>query len=333
MTRNTSPARPVDAVRLPGRHVGLARRAGFVRRNGFTLVELLVVIGIIVLLIAILLPVAGRVRVAAQTAATRSAISALAGAIERYHADERSYPGLFSNAELAAGKSLTYSGGSGGGAELTSSENLVGSLVGGFEASASMGTPDSAKLDASTTIGKGPMSFSPSVVARKRRPAYIEAGPGNLLPSAPYGGSGVAADHEVPGVAGGTKDSAFPEFYDAYSTPRPLIYLRANVSTAVSTSNPLCGPIATKTTTNQYSTYELNYYKRGAAGDFPGDFNWGSSADEYYKDELEYLANPVTYNASTPAASTPRGQDKYILISAGADRIFGTKDDLFYGGN
>lgn len=93
------------------------------RPAGFTLIELLVVIGIITLLLSILLPVVGRVQVQAQSAKTQSTIAAIAGRDGTLLLDEKSYPGLYSNAQIAAGVAVTFtSAPPGAGTRLTMSE-------------------------------------------------------------------------------------------------------------------------------------------------------------------------------------------------------------------
>lgn len=315
-------------------------------RAGFTLIELLVVIGIIVLLISILLPAASKVRTAAQSARTRSTIAAVAGAIERYYHDERAYPGLFSNAQLGLGiTGLTFTPAvAGAGAELTGTENMVAALVGGINPIGGTGDPAAVTLDtsAANTIGKGPLNYSVSIVNRTRREPYIDGAAGTLLPQTPFTSTGYfGGSPDAVGVVVG-KDSPFPEFYDNYSTPRPLIYLRANVAA----TGPICMDATVPTTrynpasNSKYCDYEFSYYKRDPTPDgaFPGDFQFSAAAQDNYKSFYEYLANPATFagnsaTAAAQAASIPRGVDKFILISAGPDRIFGTRDDIFYGGN
>jgi prepilin-type N-terminal cleavage/methylation domain-containing protein len=325
-------------------------------RRGFTLIELLVVIGIIILLLAILLPVAGRVKIQAQTTKTQATIAALASAIERYFQAEHAYPGLYTNDQLqrqgAAGfpapNTLTFTGNPvGAGRQLTQTENMVLSLAGGLEVdpavpstSAQFGLPKIVKLDATTTIGKGPISFASAAQYRARTAPYFDPAPGVILPQVPYTGTGFARRQpEMIGnqvAAGGTNDTGVPEPYDNYGTPRPIIYMRANVG-APNICSQLNDPKGGATTIQinaQYMSYELNFYKRGAAGAFPGDFLFGNTASpdfDFYpgantNDPTEYLRNPNI-------ANTPRNKDKFILISAGADRCFGTRDDIFYGGN
>jgi len=314
-------------------------------RRGFTLIELLVVIGIIVLLMSILLPVAGRVRVQAQSTRTWATLAGIAGAIERYYNDEKTYPGLFTNQQLAAGvttlKFLPMAP-PGAGTELTGTENMVASLAGGIEPdpAGTTGAPDRVILDSNTTIGKGPMNFSPSVIYRTRRGAYIETG-SSLFPSQPFLASGyVGGNADMigrPPTAAANKDTGFPEFYDNYSSPRPIIYLRANVGATGDMCTTNKSPVQSATRFYKYSIFEFNYYKRAAIGYFTGDFNFNPAVNpDNYNNQYEYLGSPSTYDGTSAAsrlASPPRGQDKYILISAGADGIFGTRDDQFYAGN
>ncbi|QOV91994.1 type II secretion system protein [Humisphaera borealis] len=302
------------------------------RPAGFTLIELLVVIGIITLLLSILLPVVGRVQVQAQSAKTQSTIAAIAGAMERYFLDEKSYPGLYSNAQIAAGVAVTFtSAPPGAGTRLTMSEAGAAALAGGLEpVAANLTGPATCELNstgAKYTIGKGPMSFSPSVVSRTRRTPYIDIAPGANMPLLPFSLTGCAATNlDQAGIppAAPTRDSGFPEFHDAYSQARPIIYLRANAGAAgiaspMATQNPAAAAL------KQYTTYEFNYYKRGANAGFPGDFNFVASDPDIFASLDDYMRHP---NVSTE----PRGKDKFILVSAGPDRVFGTRDDIFFGG-
>src|SRR5205823_2592860 len=100
----------------------------------------------------------------------------------------------------------------------------------------------------------------------KRDAPYIEGPVGQLLPPPPYSTSGFAqgapeAIGTFPAAGNPTRgDSLFPEYQDAYGTPRPIIYLRAN-NNAVG----ICTPMGQKApaTLQQYTTYEFNYYMRG----------------------------------------------------------------------
>jgi len=311
------------------------------RRSAFTLIELLVVIGIIVILLAILIPVAGRVRIHAQTAKTTATMTAIASACERYFAMEHAYPGLCSNSQLATGVPVSFTTGAGGGSELTGSENLAASLSGGIMPDGT-GNPmfSGIVVDSTTTIGKGPMHFGPVVMNRTRSAPYVEGPVGALLPPPPYAGSGFAQGNTetigtFPAAGNPTQgDSRFPEYQDAYSQPRPFIYLRAN-----NNAPGCCTPMSQKNPSppSQYTTYEFNYYARGAAAtatDFPGDFKWNQTIGdfEFYGSEAEYLRVPSIGTNGNVATYQPRGKDKFILISAGPDRCFGTKDDIFYGG-
>lgn len=322
-------------------------------RQAFTLVELLVVIGIIIILLAILLPAAGKVRIQAQTAKTQANIASIASAIERYYQDEHAYPGLFTNDQLqrqnVTSLNLTQKNRApGSGTEITQTENMVMGLIGGPEidpavaqGAPTFGQPKVIDYGVTTTIGKGPVNFSTSAQYQSRKAPYIDGA--DLLPAQPYTGSGYARGapemigSATAGIPNRLNDSTFPEFYDAYSVRRPIIFMRANVG-----ATNICSKMgdtrgnAAGTAIQmgaQYMSYELNFYRRGAVGNFPGDFQFGSTNVDFDFYPGSNASDPTTYLTHPSIVGSPRGKDKFILISAGADRVFGTTDDIFYGGN
>lgn len=327
-------------------------KVGRQRAGGFTVVELLVVIGIIVILVAILVPVVGTARKQAFAASTRAEIASLAAACERYYADFRAYPGPISNQEItnpgitvpaiAARQpgnpgDLSLSPG-----KLTMAENLVLGLMGGWEPGPTAGDPPSYKPD---KVGQGPMSHNPVPSARRRASAYVDST--NWLSTAP----GALGDAYA--ISGGSYQhvgSPVPEFMDRFPNARPILYLRARVGAPVSAANS-----ATSTEsgvaaddTLQYNSNNLglaafdspnNAYVRPRAvpadqpADFdnptppPGDPN-ASSAPPPGPFTAQLFSKYLTAPGSTPPTN-PRGKDRFILISAGVDGVYGTADDIF----
>ena len=286
------------------------------RPSAFTMIELLTVIGIIVVLMAILLPVVSRVRIQAQVANTQQQINQIVGAIERYRAEQGVYPGPISNAAFST------TAGTGGpatdGGSITSTENMVMGICGGLENAT---IPGPRKTDPDS-VGKGAVTHVTDPTRRVRLQVYIDPTPGSMMPLQPWASNGKT------GRAGSAGDCNIPEFIDRFQDPRPIIYMRANVG------NP--GVTATSNTAQYNSSCFNPYLTRSPAKDsqghplLPGDFDTatpepGTTVPAFTTYDA-YLMHPTVTNV-------PRGKDQFILVSAGADNTFGTKDDIFNSGN
>lgn len=99
-------------------------------RQGFTLIELLVVVAIIVLLIGILLPALNSARNKAKTQASTAELLAIKTACESYRLAFNADPGYFSESDLSNWPPPQLW------KEITSTENLVLSLLGGMRVGA-----------------------------------------------------------------------------------------------------------------------------------------------------------------------------------------------------
>ncbi len=290
----------------------------YTRRCGFTLVELLVVIGIIALLMGILLPVINAVRKSAYGADSKNQIRGIANAIDRYYQEQSAYPGLFSNAKIAAGKTVTGSPGN-----LTSTENCVLALTGGVATTAAWSSGvsiiDTTAFTYSTaTLGRGPLTFNS--ISQKRFQSYFDVSPqivsmaGSQLDQTTSFGLGEPNKGVNTGV---------PEFIDRFPGAMPVIYLRARVSGAGVVGID-AGP-----NTYQYDHRQLLPYILLNSGAFAFD-------------TVLFPANAVNDPAAIGAANfagcynyflnasvgTVENKDTYILISPGPDRKYGTSDDI-----
>ena len=369
------------------------------RRSGaFTLVELLVVIGIIALLISILIPVASSVRTAGRVADTQSLIRAIDAAAQVYYGDHQAYPGIAPDRMLGPGKPLQIIQPSGAGTlqtikvkapagyandgdnviGLTGSENLVLSLLGGLRPD----PPNNQVVFDPAAVGRGPAklggrspgTYSPYLEVRDVSLSTHQIGDSDV------GLAGASATDQSGQLKWGrfvddlaaANDSVVPEFVDRFSSPLPILYLRAIpvgriTETTIGADDGRI--IATDDDTipgvfdqRQIAAYvapnggnsigigkapKLDYMTNGsvatpavpsAAAYYHGlqfaasNANAGSTTD--LRATLDKGVGGATYPydirayLTSPNAVGARQGDRYVLISAGKDRVYGTEDDL-----
>jgi type II secretory pathway pseudopilin PulG len=293
--------------------------------GGFTTVELLVAIGIIILLIGILVPLVGRLQTSAKTADTRSFISQLSGAIERYHGDFKAYPGPISNDEVyhnLYGSASFPSGAFGpngpfnrgfqmatgvtgfadasgdavdGKQRITMAENLVLGLLGGLKlevANAGLGTPDVTLVYDPSLVGRGPISLNTSNT--KPYNAYLEAK--NLSwRDVQQGTDRVRTGAFLDEASGpdGANDSIIPEFVDQFTDPMPILYLRAkrgatsNANTTVNNAVITYDPGGTQPRRGPYDLSQVIAYTDSAK-----PIGVGKKLPQYYADGAPTTPNP-----------------------------------------
>jgi prepilin-type N-terminal cleavage/methylation domain-containing protein len=314
-------------------------------RRGFTLLELLVVIGIIVVLIGLLLPAASGVRKQAQATNTRAQIGQLSAQIQAYFGDFNAFPGPIPNTQLREmgpstnGITLAAASGSDGmfGNRITMAENLYLGLMGGLR-----------PLTATT--------FEYSHEIAGLGPRALGSTPKKL---SPYGENTDITARTVSGIISGDfkdesgdgDDTAIPEFIDRFPNAMPLLYLRARTGIQTAPGAVVVSATAKGAGAAQYDLTQVSpYTSKDAAEGYIGDgktddrvprvpvgkkfYEHGfTSADAPVATATTASGQPYPYNINAAlrhptVANTPKQKDGYILISAGIDRVYGTKDDI-----
>jgi len=109
---------------------------------------------------------------------------------------------------------------------------------------------------------------------------------------------------------------------DRFQNPKPILYMRANVGAPNVIPNYPSGGTADK---NQYNPdLWLGPYGFTSSSISTTDFPAKTAANG------NIPAGAASYFSSPSLFGAARGQNAYMLISAGADGKFGTKDDLIY---
>ena len=328
---------PCDSP-LPTTADAAARRRLYTRGlGGFSLVELMVVILIIGLLGAILLPVIGKMKQAAYKTDSAAQLNVIRMACESYHGMFKAYPGLFSDNDVYSHTQWNRQNRVGipGGINhsgqnyVTGTENLVLSLMGGVKLKSDLVDVEFQPDVGQGGVGAGPYNLNPR--SPKQLGLLIEGGD-KMLPDGWRTGPQNFTDTSGK-VA---QDTNIPEFVDRYSEPLPILYLRARVGAP--------GIIGTPGSPQpyQYDHRQIaGYTKLGANPglEFPGQ-KWSLTAAESDKmnnergaDAINYLKAPSApipsgFSVTNQVGGTPRSKDSFILISAGADRVYGTMDDI-----
>ena len=355
------------------------------RRAAFTLVELMTVLTIIVILISITIPIVSKVRKSAAQAAVQAEITSIASAIQQYHQTHGAYPGPLGEGQLyqqqmAAGTpsgiahwdSATNSNIVPDLNNVTASENLVLGLLGGLRP---VPGPTGFGFDPGL-VGKGARGLNPS--NPKSYPSLLDGIPltHDYTKAPSYG--------QYIDNAGAANDSNIPEILDRFSSPMPILYLRARVGadgvisingkdsnnqnvrqdgsgnalpTQYDLNNILPYTAGESGSIGEGKSIRINEYNNAnpmpTQGTLPHGLRYLTDTATIEKGttyQYPYNAFPYFWNKSIPptnpnavpgggpninmnATGTPRQKDAFILISAGADRVYGTADDITNFGN
>jgi prepilin-type N-terminal cleavage/methylation domain-containing protein len=304
-------------------------------RSAFTLIELLVVIAIIAVLMGILFPVIAKVRTAGYDTSTTHRVQAIMGAIDAYYDRyKKGYPGPLDNDELyssanTTAKAVKQKNTGNLPAGVTSSENLVLGLMGGITGT----TPTLSINYTATDVGMGPMSLN--VLSQKR---YESLGDPKVFGLQSGGPPWTAWNGLQIQNASLYTDTVLPEFVDSFPDPLPILYLRAQSHTAAAKAVPgqtgtLPTGVSATSTAYVWDPSMLQPYIFPAVPD-GATAAAGISNDQYTGTVYPQVQSdfPVPHYYFTQSDHvTPLSKGGYMLIVAGKDRKFMTRDDRING--
>lgn len=301
-------------------------------RPGFTLIELLTVVAIISLLMSILLPSLSRARDQAKRAAVAGMLKSIDGGLEMFYNDFNRYPDSSLRPDPIDWE---------GEASLTNSVSLSGAH---WLARALVGH-DAGGLDAEGIVMRGsatPLVTRTQLLSATRKGVYME-------------GPIYARDNDEARFtqAGDFVPTGRPVVFESHFGS-PVIYYRANTRAQVpfADSSGVCPETGNPGTYSQQD----NYLITGAGTDVTGwDFAYAGRqhqlalfgpdyspldpdtthtfADGFNNSFVHYLHSETAHK--TAQRVRPVNAERFILITAGKDGLYGTDDDVtnFENGN
>jgi type II secretory pathway pseudopilin PulG len=299
------------------------------------MVELLIVVGIIAILIALLIPAVTMVRNTAKATQQRAQLTSIEMALTAFKNDYGDYPPSHGDNSNPP-SSYIYCGAQ------TLTEALVGWDLLGFH-------PKSAwRSDGRDTSGNLVYDSADTDNRKERKGPYLELATANVFR---LGNSSASADDGIfDNVVGGFEKNTYV-ICDVFGVRRitigsgsafktikagtPILYYRANTSSKIFDPN---AATPTAQEANIYNGFDNFYLIRllkpvtvdgspsNKAHPLGGDFTNLYKPDSGYNDPT--YGNIYGIRDSKITISWPHRPDSYILISAGADGLYGTIDDI-----
>lgn len=264
-------------------------------RRGFSLIELIVVVGIILILVSILIPALGGARMSVQTADSKSQLASLSTACESYYQIFQAYPGPVSEKSIAANTGV-----------ISGNQNL---LIGLGRKSADT----DAKAGGTTTEIKGSSTPAFDVFVDTKgtqSPTDFSRNGTNGVPYPAYSFS--TKDYHPT-----TKLNDLPVLVDRYKESMPLLYYRKYVGRTDMTAGGTSAAYEQNANKVFYGS-EATPVTSGIGSSFAQE----AITDAKFKTMLGNKMDSTNY--------MPKGG--YVLVSAGADHLYGTSDDIIVAG-
>lgn len=326
-------------------------------RRGFTLVELLVVIAIIGLLVGALLPAMSTVRTRAKNVQAQAQLGTLDTGIESYRAEDAlgaGFPPSYSDASnsdvnhIMIADPLSTGGGSSSDIAISGAHLLLFAMLGADL----LGTPGFRDLDHDgdwydDQHGATDGAYELDDDGVEETPRYQKAGyvsdkmrEKHVRTLDELQATGKIVGWDDPAADTHTRD--LPLFVDAWD--HPILYYKANPA-----GKRMTGADGTSGIYWQEDNGLITGSKGGLIGAvYDGmDFFAGKTGGEYHqllweqppppKRKENDIVSDTQYDStfarfildrSVKARHTPVRTDSYLLISAGADSIYGTTDDI-----
>jgi prepilin-type N-terminal cleavage/methylation domain-containing protein len=270
---------------------GHAKECGAVSR-AFTLIELIVVIGIIVLLLMILLPALAKARNLTRASQTRAMLTHVSASIETYFTRFHAYPGPLSAAQTTTGA-------------VSGSQNMMlGLSYGIVSGSGAMAIPG-ASVQVKSLQVTGPVDY-----ASRRPDGSFEQLPAFFGPTAKQVFAFTSSAFRLPVPV------------DSFPDGLPILYYRRNVGTDNSTSGSPPGYDFNENTAYTGRGSSLTLVSSSGTA-FVQNGTAGSVKSVFSAAELNKCVTIERDGSGNPSSTGPV-HGGYVLISAGADRYYGT---------
>jgi type II secretory pathway pseudopilin PulG len=324
------------------------------RRAGFTIIELLTVMSIIIILISILVPSLNRVKRYALYVKQKKTFNSIDTGLTMYNAEFDGYP---ESSQFDPSLTIPYCG------AMRLAEAMVGQDVLGFHPQSHFyqkGTTDGAAPGSPTsavppgndlyparrgalvtippTLPTPPTAAERAVIEaseRERKELYLTRENANIFVM------GELFDNTQISAIFGADAYSLPVLCDAYSNipnrrtgknvGTPILYYKASARNQSFDMAPASQAVAAK---NIYNHLDNSDLLRLEVPWMPGTYHpMGVPAGSPTPLGTTVTANPfIFYDAIRNEKITmpmPFNSDSYILISAGFDGLYGTKDDVF----